>query len=68
MTRLVAVTLSSSVRVRLVPLTARPLAVPSTEIVSLPSIRVSSVGVRVKGALPLVWPAAIVTSKLVTAP
>ena len=67
MTRLPAVTLSSSVRVRLVPLTVRAAFVPETVIVSSPSTRVSSVGVRVKGALPLVWPAAMVMSKSVTA-
>ena len=64
MARLVAV--APSVRVRLVPFTVRPAAVPSTPIVSLPSISVSSIGVRVKVPVPLVSPAVIVMSKLET--
>ena len=63
--RLMAV--SSSVRVRLVPFTVRSVAVPSTLMVSSPSLRVSSMGTRVKGALPLLAPAGMVTVKSVTA-
>ena len=65
--RLMAGAPSSSVRVMLVPLTVRPVDVPSTPIVSLPSISVSSVGVRVNVAVPLVSPAVIVMSKALTA-
>ena len=58
---------SSSVIVMLVPFTVRSAFVPDTVIVSSPSISVSSVGVRVNVALPLVFPASMVTSKAVTA-
>ena len=64
--RLVAVT-SSSTRVTCVPLTGRSLsAVPPTLIVSSPSTSVSSMGVRVKGVLPLVRPALMTTVKSAT--
>ena len=55
----VTVATSLSVRVRWVPLTVRPLALPDTLMVSLLSISVSSTGVRVKGVLPLLAPALI---------
>ena len=58
---------SSSVKVRLVPFTLRSAFVPDTEMVSLPSTSVSSLGVRVNVAVPLAWPAAMVMSKPVTA-
>ena len=58
--------LSSSVRVTLVLLIVRPVAVPSTLRVSSPSTMVSLVGVRVKVALPLVWPFVMVMSKSAT--
>ena len=65
--RLMAGAPSSSVRVMLVPLTVRVVCVPDTVMVSLPSTRVSCVGVRVKVAVPLLLPLAMVTSKAVTA-
>ena len=58
--------LSSSVSAMLVPFTVRS-EVPDKEIVSLPSISRSSAGVSLKVAVPLAWPAAMVTSKAVTA-
>ena len=58
---------SSSVSVSSAPFTVRPVAAPATPIVSATSIRVSSVGVRVNVAVPLVASAAIVTVKSVTA-
>ena len=64
--RLIAGAPSSSVRVIEVPFTVSFPAVPSAEIVSLPSIRVSSTGVSMKGALPLLAPAATVTVKAFT--
>ena len=65
--RLIAGAPSSSVRVTEVPFTVRPVDVPSTLIVSSPSISVSFVGVSVKVALPLPAQAAMVTSKPATA-
>ena len=64
--RLIAGAPSSSVIVTLVPFTVRS-DVPDTVMVSLPSISVSSVGVRVNVAVPLDLPAAMVTSKAETA-
>ena len=57
---------SSSAIVTLAPFTVRS-DVPPTLMVSLPSTSVSFVGVRVNVAVPLVWPAAMVMSKAVTA-
>ena len=59
--------LSSSVIVTSVPFTVRPVEVPSTLMLSLPSTSVSLVGVRVKVAVSLVFPLVRVTSKLATA-
>ena len=58
---------SSSVSARLVPFTVRSAFVPDTVTVSLPSTSVSLVGVSVNVPVPLVLPAAMVTSKPVTA-
>ena len=58
---------SSSVSVIVAELTVRPVEVPATVIVSSPSTLESSVGVSVNVAVPLVSPAAISTSKPVTA-
>ena len=57
---------SSSVSVRLVPVTVSPVALPDTVIVSLPSTALSFVGVRVKVPVPVVWLAAIVMLKSAT--
>ena len=65
--RLIAGASSSSLSVRLVPLTDRPVELPATEMCSSPSTSVSSVGVSVNVAVPLLLPAAMVTSKPVTA-
>ena len=43
--------------------TVSPVAVPDTMIVSLPSVTLSCLGVRVKVPVPLVWPARMVMSK-----
>ena len=58
---------SSSVSVRLVPVTVIDVPLPEIPMVSSPSTDESSVGVRVKVPVPLVALAAMVTSKLVTA-
>ena len=58
---------SSSFRVRVASATVRPLAVPRTVISSGPSATWSSVGVKVKLALPEVCPAGMVTVKSDTA-
>ena len=63
----VTAALSSSVIVTLSPWTVRLPDVPSTLRVSSPSKTASLVGVRSKVALPLVFPALMVTSKSVTA-
>ena len=63
----VIVASSSSVSVMSAPFTVSPVAVPSTEIVSSPSMLESSVGVSVKVAEPLDAPFAIEMSKPVTA-
>ena len=57
---------SSSVSVTLVPVTVSPVALPDTEMVSLPSTAVSCVGVRVKVPVLLVALAAIVMLKFAT--
>ena len=59
--------LSSSVIVTSVPFTASPVDVPSTLIFSSPSMIRSPVGVSVNVAVPLPAPAAMVTSKPLTA-
>ena len=59
--------LSSSVIVTSVPFTVSPVELPSTLMLSLPSTSVSLVGVSANVAVPLVWPAAMVTSKPATA-
>ena len=58
---------SSSASVRLVPFTVRSAFVPETVMVSSPSTTVSSVGVSVNVAVPLLLPAAMLTLKPVTA-
>ena len=58
---------SSSASVTLVPATVRPVDAPLTEILSLPSISVSSTGVSVKVAAPLDCPALMSMSKSSTA-
>ena len=65
--RLTAGAPSLSVIVTLVPFTVRSVVVPSTPIVSLPSIRVSSVGFSSNVPVPLVRPFVIVMSKPLTA-
>ena len=65
--RLTPGTTSSSVMVALVPFTVRPVAVPETLTVSSPSTSVSCFGVRMNVPVPLVLPAAIVTSRSATA-
>ena len=57
---------SSSVNVRLVPVTVMLVPLPDTVIVSLPSTDVSCVGVRVKVPVPLLAFAEMVTVKSFT--
>ena len=62
-----AVTSSLSASVNEVPVTLRPDALPEIEIVSLPSISVSSIGVSLKAPVPVVPPAGISSVRSVTA-
>ena len=62
----VMVLLSSSVSETLVLVIVAPVVLPSTVIVSLPSINVSCVGVRVKVPVALVCPAGMVSVKSAT--
>ena len=57
---------SSSSIVTSAPTTVRPEALPPSDSASLPSARASSTGVSVNVPVPLVAPAAIVTSKSAT--
>ena len=58
---------SSSVIVTSAPATVRPEALPPSESASSPSANPSSTGVSVNVPVPLVAPAAMVTSKSATA-
>ena len=62
-----ALTSSLSVSVSVVPVTVRPDALPEIEIVSLPSISVSSIGVSLNAPVPVVPPAGISSARLTTA-
>ena len=65
--RLIAGAPSLSVIVTPASFTVSPLEVPSTLMLSLPSTSVSSTGVSVNVPVALLLPAAMVTSKPVTA-